>query len=121
MHTTIVRKPVYVHGRLTGYELVTYAPTTPQAVSLDAIKGLLKTALDARDRAVDARLVVASQQAADRAERTQLVAHLAAHGWTEQDGAGMPLATLRKVVRAVVFGAAEAADAALPNDCPSWK
>lgn len=118
MYTTTVRKPVYRNGLLCGHQVTTYTPIPPPpAVSLDAIKGLLKTALDARDRAVDARLVVTSQQAADRAERTQLAAQLAAHGWTQEDAAGMPLAALRRLVR-IVTGEAEAE---LPSDSPRWE
>lgn len=122
-------EPIYRDGRLIGFNVTRYRPmvVTPQnppprapqrsPVTLAAIQTLLTTALDARDQALEGRLAVYSQQAAERTERLHLAGQLATQGFTAQDCAGMSLAALRKVGDAV----ARAEDDALPEDVPSWR
>jgi hypothetical protein len=114
-----------------GTTAATVATNAQQAapVPLEALKALL----DDRDKALDAKLEVLTQQHAERAERTQLVTHLQAQDWTEQECAGMPLETLRKVVQTVspvsyagmgfpAFPGQSTADADLPDDEPTgWR
>ena len=126
---------------VTVAQLVT--PETPAAgvvvpaaqespVTLEAIQALLKTELDARDVALETRMTTLSQQATERAERTQLVAHLCANGFTEDDCQGMTIDALRKTVRSVApatfagmglpaFPHLGQGDEDLPSDSPTWQ
>ena len=103
--------------------------TSVPLVTLEAIQGLLKTELDARDQALNAKLAAYSQQASEQGERAQLAAALAAQGFTEKECAAMPLETLRKVARTVApvtfagmglpaFPVQEDED--LPTDAVNW-
>ena len=104
---------------------------SPSPVTLDAIQALLKTELDARDQALEGKLAVYSQRANEQSERAQLVAHLAAQGFTEQDCAGMTLDALRKVAQTVApatfagmgfprFPSQGQEEGDWPSDAPDW-
>ena len=98
-------------------------------VTLEAMQALLKSELDARDTALEGKLLALGRQASEHGERAQLAAHLATQGFTEQDCAGMSLETLRKVARTVApatfaglgFPAFPAQDDdELPGDAVNW-
>ena len=124
------RTPVIAEVVAAPAIVVQASTDAPSPVTLEAIQAMLTTALDARDQALDGRLAAYSQQAVERSERVQLVAHLTAHNFTEQDCTGMSLEALRKIVQTVApatyagmgFPAFPAAgdDDALPSDAPKW-
>ena len=104
---------------------------SPSPVTLDAIQALLKSELDVRDQALEGKLAVYSQRANEQSERAQLVAHLAAPGFTEQDCAGMTLDALRKVAQTVApatfagmgfprFPSQGQEEGDWPSDAPDW-
>lgn len=105
--------------------------TTEPPLTLAAIQSILKSELDARDQALEGRLAVYSQEIATQQERAQLVAHLQALGWSEQECTGLPLETLRKIdqqlsptsyagIGVAAYGAMgqEQREADLPDDAP---
>lgn len=101
------------------------------AVTLEAMQALLRTELDARDQALEGRLATYSQQAVERAERAQLVTHLVAQGFTQDECTGMSLEALRKIIKTVApatyaglgfpaFPASGQASDDYPTDAPTW-
>lgn len=103
-----------------------HAPLTAEDITT-----LLRTELDARDQALEARLTAHVQHATEQQERTQLTAHMVAQGFSAEECAAMPLVTLRKVAQTVAptsyaglgfpaFPQGATDENLLPDDDPKW-
>ena len=129
--TTTVQTTTAATPHVNAQEVAVHpAQVAAIPVTLEALTTLLKTEFDARDKALEGKLAMLSQQASEQAERTQLVAHLGPQGFTEQMCTGMSLDALRQVARTVLpatfagigFPAFPSNDDDdLPSDAPTWQ